>query len=149
MENLEDIEGVGEGEKVGGIGGKGEEEAEGSSILRWNGVGEAVHVVCDSSVCLSHAQVRHCSASPLPNYCFGLKINNLYATEVAPQQRSFSTLVSFFRRKQNSNHSSPKTEHVYTYNKKVEKYVNSITIASTSFILFYCGCLLFLLVDKK
>lgn len=34
MENLEDIEGVGEGDKVGGIGGMREEEAEGSSILR-------------------------------------------------------------------------------------------------------------------
>lgn len=38
------------------VGGEGEEEAEGSAILRRNGVGEAVQVLCDLSVCLFHAQ---------------------------------------------------------------------------------------------
>lgn len=58
-EDLEEIEGVGEGEQVLGAGGWREEEFERGGILGWNGVGEAVKVVGDPSVSLSHAEIRH------------------------------------------------------------------------------------------
>lgn len=40
--DLEDVEGIGEGEKRGRVGGERKELFEGSSVLGENGVGEAV-----------------------------------------------------------------------------------------------------------
>ena len=57
---LEEVESVGEREKVRGIGGESEERLERSSILRRNGVGKAIQILCDPSVSFPHAQVRHC-----------------------------------------------------------------------------------------
>jgi len=57
---LEEVESVGEREKVRGIGGESEERLERSSILRRNGVGKAIQILCDSSVSFPHAHVRHC-----------------------------------------------------------------------------------------
>jgi len=56
---LEEVESVGEREKVRGIGGESKERLERTSILRRNSVGKATQILCYPSVSFSHAQVRH------------------------------------------------------------------------------------------
>lgn len=66
MQDLENVEGIGEGENRGVVGGERKQPLKRISVLRRNGVAEAIQVVVDSSVGLSHTQVRHrslCSES--------------------------------------------------------------------------------------
>lgn len=59
MQDLENVEGIGEGENRGVVGGERKQPLKRISVLVRNGVAEAVQVVVDSSVGLSHTQVRH------------------------------------------------------------------------------------------
>lgn len=59
VEDLEDVEGIGEGLEGSRVGWDGEKRGEDGGVLGGDGIREAGEVVGDASVGLTHAQVRH------------------------------------------------------------------------------------------
>lgn len=57
--NLEEVEGISYREEEVGIRREREESLQGSTVLRRNGVTEAIEIFCYPSVCFPHAQVSH------------------------------------------------------------------------------------------